>query len=241
MGYIAAIPAGIFQDPRIKPAHIRVLNALGTFSNLKTGKAMPSHSSIAKVCGLTRGTVCRSLVHVEQCGWVDVVRRTRKSGAQTSNEYTIPFKRTYLEAMVISKQRQNATGGVEATTHQPVQNVATGNREGLNKKEECVQCAHTVNPPTPSASVEGVDPDEGVGPRLPAANDALLEVRTRLRALVGEKVYREFFARCGFRGTSIIAVDRYHGLRLVDDFSSELKAIGATDCVSNAGDFECPL
>jgi len=241
VGYIAAIPAGLLQDPRIKPCHIRVYNALGSFCDLRTGRATPSHNTIAKLCGLTRSTVCRALRHLELSGWLDSIGRARKSGARSSNEYTIPFKRTYAEALAISEQRQNATRAVVTPTHEPVPSDATGNNEGIENKVSSARNAHTVEAQMNSGPVGAGNSLSDVGPRLPANADGLLEVKKRLRTNVGDRAYRDYLARCIFRDTFVVADDRYHCLRLIENFASELKAVGVTACVTRDGGFECGL
>jgi hypothetical protein len=80
----------------LTPYGIRVLEELVRLPNFKTGRLDPALDHLQKVTGFARATIVRALARLKQHGFLDWVRRSRRTGndrelgpqrAQTSNAY----------------------------------------------------------------------------------------------------------------------------------------------------------
>lgn len=75
-------------DDRLSARDLRVLAALGTYTD-RQGWCFPSQGTLAKRLGAGRTHINASLKNLEQCGYVQVVKQVRESGAQTVNLYRV--------------------------------------------------------------------------------------------------------------------------------------------------------
>ncbi|NSW52896.1 MAG: helix-turn-helix domain-containing protein [Anaerolineae bacterium] len=92
----APIPIMAFEDQRMNYAALRVLGILCSYAD-KDGYCYPSQATIAKRLNVSRPAVNRQIQVLEKLGYVEVERRSGKSGGETSCLYRIITPNTELE------------------------------------------------------------------------------------------------------------------------------------------------
>jgi predicted transcriptional regulator len=75
-------------DRRLSATDIRVLAALGTFTN-KAGWCYPKQKTIAERIGVARTTVTAAINNLVACGWVEKQARTGDAGGKISCLYRV--------------------------------------------------------------------------------------------------------------------------------------------------------
>ena len=84
----AATPAQAMQDGRLKGADWRVLTCISWHADAK-GYAWPSQEEIARVTGLTRPTVGKSVSRLRRFGYLEVIKRERRHGHWPHSSYRV--------------------------------------------------------------------------------------------------------------------------------------------------------
>lgn len=105
-------------DDRLTPTDVRVLAALGTFTN-RQGWCRPSQTTIAKRIGLNRSTVNVSIKALVAAGYVQTVKQARDNGAQTVSLYRVLMDLPAPEAV------DEMTEGAEILDFEPVVHANT--------------------------------------------------------------------------------------------------------------------
>jgi DNA-binding transcriptional MocR family regulator len=84
------VPTEVWADGDLLESDLRVLGALCSFYNAKTGLCFPSHAKIAARTSVSRSTVKNSLRRLRKLGYVSWIRAYAESnGAWLSNRYEI--------------------------------------------------------------------------------------------------------------------------------------------------------
>jgi DNA-binding transcriptional ArsR family regulator len=76
----------------LKPAAKIVLYWLADHYNQSTGECFPSHKRLAELCEMTDRSVRLHLDQLAEAGLIEVVKRTRDNGSQTSNSYHLKMR-----------------------------------------------------------------------------------------------------------------------------------------------------
>ncbi|HQF63701.1 MAG TPA: helix-turn-helix domain-containing protein, partial [Anaerolineaceae bacterium] len=92
----APFPIIAFEDQRMNCAALRVLGILCSYAD-KDGYCYPSQATIAKRLNVSRPAVNRQIQVLEKLGYVEVKRRSAKSGGETSCLYRIITPNIELE------------------------------------------------------------------------------------------------------------------------------------------------
>jgi hypothetical protein len=87
----ARIPARAARYRDLSARDWRVLVAIASFAD-RAGRAYPSMTRIAKIVGINRGDVPRSIRRLEQLGLLHCQRRERPAGGPNVNLYTVVFE-----------------------------------------------------------------------------------------------------------------------------------------------------
>ena len=83
------------MDRRLTGTDVRVLCALSSFYNRKTGACWPSKSSIQERSGMGRTVVSDSLRHLRDAGYINYWKSATKAG----NEYEILYPEVEYEGV----------------------------------------------------------------------------------------------------------------------------------------------
>ena len=89
-GRFAIVPSWAVDDPQLNASALRVLLALGTYSD-QEGWAYPAVSTVAARINLSRQHVHNALKTLEQLGYIERTQRVRPNGSKASNLYRILF------------------------------------------------------------------------------------------------------------------------------------------------------
>ena len=76
----------------LKPAAKIVLYWLADHYNQSAGECFPSHKRLAELCEMTDRSVRLHLDQLAEAGLIEVVKRTRDNGSQTSNSYHLKMR-----------------------------------------------------------------------------------------------------------------------------------------------------
>ena len=76
----------------LKPAAKIVLYWLADHYNESTGECFPSHKRLAELCEMTDRSVRLHLDQLAEASLIEVVKRTRDNGSQTSNSYYLKMR-----------------------------------------------------------------------------------------------------------------------------------------------------
>lgn len=107
MPYLSIIPAAAVADPELTDTHVRVLCAVGTFTNRLGGNVWASVQTMAKACNLSPRTVQRALPVLIAKGYL---RHTVRTG-----------KTTLYDVVLESPLTTQSLGGDTAVTPPPTQ------------------------------------------------------------------------------------------------------------------------
>ena len=91
-GRFAIVPARAVEDRRLGSAGLRVLAALGTFSD-KDGWCWPSLTTLAKQVNVTRQAAHQNIQQLAKLGYIEVQRRQRPDKGNAANRYRLLFDR----------------------------------------------------------------------------------------------------------------------------------------------------
>jgi hypothetical protein len=92
----AMIPTVALADRNLLESELRVLGAVCSFRNAKTGLAWPRIDLLAKRTDLSRATVKLAVHELVERGYLTrEAEYNQRSGARTSNTYTVPMMPTY--------------------------------------------------------------------------------------------------------------------------------------------------
>ena len=89
---LSIIPAGVFEDTRLKPRDIQVLGVL-CCSTDGNGVTYRSQVKIARQLAIARSTVQKSIGNLVRFGWLKVMRGVRADGGDCSHTYRVVNKR----------------------------------------------------------------------------------------------------------------------------------------------------
>lgn len=90
MSRFCIIPVRVLDDDRFTISHLRVIAAIGTFTD-KNGWCHPSVSTIAKLARVSRQWATRCIADLKEWGYLEVYEQFRKDGGQSSNRYRVLF------------------------------------------------------------------------------------------------------------------------------------------------------
>lgn len=107
MPLLSIIPAAAVADPELTDTQVRVLCAIGTFTNRLGGNVWASVQTMAKACNLSTRTVQRALPVLIARGYL---RHTERAG-----------KTTLYEVVLELPQTAQSPGGVQSVTPPPTQ------------------------------------------------------------------------------------------------------------------------
>lgn len=107
MPLLSIIPAAAVADPELTDTQVRVLCAIGTFTNRLGGNVWASVQTMAKACNLSTRTVQRALPVLIARGYL---RHTERAG-----------KTTLYEVVLELPQTAQSPGGVQPVTPPPTQ------------------------------------------------------------------------------------------------------------------------
>jgi hypothetical protein len=85
---VSITPADAWSDQRLTPLQCRLLGLIGSYLG-KDHKAWPSQNTLAGQLGVTRKAVNDGVKALREYGYVQVQKRTREDGGQTSNCYFV--------------------------------------------------------------------------------------------------------------------------------------------------------
>lgn len=89
----AIIPAWAVDDDRLTPAPLRLLLALGSYADAKTGWCHVKRKTLADRLGLSPSTISGHLRTLEDLGYVETKPQTYAHGGKRENEYRVLFDR----------------------------------------------------------------------------------------------------------------------------------------------------
>ena len=85
---VSITPADAWSDQRLTPLQCRLLGLIGSYLG-KDHKAWPSQNTLAQQLGVTRKAVNDGVKALREYGYIQVQKRTREDGGQTSNCYFV--------------------------------------------------------------------------------------------------------------------------------------------------------
>jgi len=205
-------PMGALHDDELGSADLRVLLAVASFANAKSGYAFPSQGKIASRARCSRQTTNKAVRRLADRGWLRVQHRQRKNGSQSSNGYQVPF-------------------GSDCDFKTPKRDLAA-----TPKKEQEVYnhygCLNSVN--------DDVDPRYN-GPKMPLSVEDHRVMRQMEREIVGSDAFLSLLSVLQREGTTVIAPNRAHMRRVLESYSPLLRAEGATDVSERSTGTMCRL
>ena len=89
-GRFAIIPARAIDDSRLGNVALRVLCALGTYSD-RNGRCWPSLVTIARRLGMSRQAVSKQIQALHKLGYLDIEAQQRPDGGKGVNAYRLLF------------------------------------------------------------------------------------------------------------------------------------------------------
>lgn len=120
-GRLSMIPSDALDDVRMSPAALRVLMAIGSYADVKTGICYPRQQTIAARLGIARQAVSRQLAALVRLGYIELVEHRRgTNGQQLSSVY-----RVVLDFDLPSAYRRAAQPEVARTAQPQVDSRAT--------------------------------------------------------------------------------------------------------------------
>ena len=88
MARYSVIPASAVVDSRLSLRELSVLAAIGIHTD-RNGWCYPSSERLGEMLGVSGGMVRQSVAALARCGYVQIVKRSREDGGQTSNAIRI--------------------------------------------------------------------------------------------------------------------------------------------------------
>ena len=85
---VSITPADAWADQRLTPLQCRLLGLIGTYVG-KDHRAWPSQRTLATQLGVTRKAINDGVKALKKYGYIEVEKRTREDGGQTSNCYLV--------------------------------------------------------------------------------------------------------------------------------------------------------
>ncbi len=121
-GRFSIVPARAGEDRRLGPAALRVLAALGTFSD-KDGWCWPSLTTLATQLSTRRQVVQRHVQELAKLGYIEIQHQNRSDGGNAANRYRLLFDRALFQVGIeLRGVHREGAGGVhrEGDTPAPV-------------------------------------------------------------------------------------------------------------------------
>lgn len=159
-GRLSVIPARALSDPRVSPAALRVLAALGAEHDSTEGWFEIRQAELGALLGVSRPAVARQVRLLVESGYIEAEAMTEAHGGRTHNRYRILFDRIGATPPVTSRYR----GAVTSDESAPVTS-----RYGLASVENLLLHRVQESPPLPLTGEHpptGGEPERGT--RLPA-------------------------------------------------------------------------
>ena len=119
----AIVPAEAFRDARLSLRDIQVLGLVCSHLN-KDRICWPSQSRLAKMAGVSRSVVCRSLSRLNSCGYILHVERYREDGGRSTNLIRVLF--SPIEAKELASPAEIPIEMEPDSDTPPVHNWRTG-------------------------------------------------------------------------------------------------------------------
>ncbi|KZK96425.1 hypothetical protein PsAD5_02618 [Pseudovibrio sp. Ad5] len=139
---LSIIPAGVFEDTRLKPRDIQVLGVL-CCSTDGNGVTYRSQVKIARQLEIARSTVQKSIGNLVRYGWLKVMRGVRADGGDCSHTYRVENKRKRQDGQgdlleeAPPDTHVNDRQGVPSNKRQSLPpQIGTYKNESLKPKEE---------------------------------------------------------------------------------------------------------
>jgi hypothetical protein len=99
MSYLCIIPAAAVADPDLTDTQVRVLCAIGTFTNRLGGNVWASVSTLAKSCSLTPRSVQRAMPVLIERGYLKRMPRTGRTTLYEVVLQNVPFEGVTQESL----------------------------------------------------------------------------------------------------------------------------------------------
>ena len=226
-------PKDALDDEALGSAEVRVLLAIASFANAKSGRAFPSHKKIARRARCSRQTVIRSVGILTRRGWLGVHNRTRPNGSQTTNGYVLLSGPSPItkQATPVEVPQLGPVGTANATPG-GARDETPNYKQDLSNNYGC-HVAHFGDPIETSAPPDySIDSRYG-GPQMPLTTEEHRELRRLERELLGEATDRALFVALRRDDRAVIAPDASHLRRVYLEFAPLLRAEGALEIIES--------